>query len=208
MLFRSPDLELHNPDEGRLQLQGVEALVLPVSALPAGVDGVLGAPTLRLLPIAIDPLLDRLSLGGMALATPASADALRLKLRWQRGVPLLNLLGGGRVVAALADSGAEGLFLSEQLAERLRPRGASKLLRLVGVCGSQSVRQQRFTGLALQGEAGGKANPRSGADVEGIVTNNPIFRQLGIEAIVGQELLRHQRQLWRLDQPIPQLLLW
>jgi hypothetical protein len=44
--------------------------------------------------------------------------------------------------------------------------------------------------------------------VEGIVTENPIFVQLGVEAILGQELLHRHRQLWRLDQPRPELLLW
>jgi hypothetical protein len=29
-----------------------------------------------------------------------------------------------------------------------------------------------------------------------------------VEAIVGQEWLRHRRQLWRLDRSPPELLLW
>lgn len=43
---------------------------------------------------------------------------------------------------------------------------------------------------------------------EGILRTNPIFASLGVEAIVGQELLRIHRQLRRLDAQAPRLELW
>jgi hypothetical protein len=226
---RLPDLVLRDPAAPAgtpgLSLEGVEALVLPVRALPAGVDGVLGAPSLRLMPIRIDPSLGRIALGAAALdqlpfpLTPSSsaprAAQLRLPLWWHRGVPLLHLSSRGGLVKALADTGAEGLFLQPALAERLQPLGGSQPLRLVGFCGEQRVERRRFAGLGLGPWPGGPASapdsPLPGgtpAGVEGIVTENPIFEQLGVEAILGQELLHRHRQLWRLDQPRPELLLW
>jgi hypothetical protein len=202
---RLPDLVL-GPGNA-LQLTGAEALVLPVPALPEGVDGVLGAPSLRLLPIRIDPAAGRLTWGPAALMLPVPAGARRVALRWRHGVPLLTLGGGSGAVAALADTGAEGLFLAPPLASRLRPQGVTQPLRLVGFCGEQRVWRQRFGGLG-QGAGPGAWGLHRQLTVEGIVTDNPIFRQLGIEAIVGQELLRHQGQLWRLDAPSPHLLLW
>jgi len=207
---RLPDLAIGAG--GSLRLMGVEALVLPVPALPEGVDGVLGAPSLRQLAIRIDPDAQRLQLGEAALASPPPAAARRVALRWRHGVPLLQLGAADSAVLALADTGAEGLFLAPSLAARLRPLGSPDSLRLVGFCGEQRVSRQRFQGLG-----GGGATPRSGAgawllppgkSVEGIVTENPIFRQLGVEAIVGQELLRNHHQLWRLEGPSPALLLW
>jgi len=65
---RLPELVLGRGGSNRLRLQGVEALVLPVAALPPGLDGVLGAPTLRQLPILIDPIAGRLVLGTAAAA--------------------------------------------------------------------------------------------------------------------------------------------
>ena len=68
---RLPDLILRDPaappGAPALSLEGVEALVLPVAALPPGVDGVLGVPSLRLWPIRIDPVLGRIALGAAAL---------------------------------------------------------------------------------------------------------------------------------------------
>lgn len=186
---------------GALRLRDVEALVLPVAALPAGLDGVLGAPSLRQLPFLVDPQDGQVQLGAAALAAVAPSTARRWELRWQRGVPLLDLDGpGGRPQAALLDTGAEGLFLTPELAGRLEPRSAAQPLRLVGFCGEQPVLQQTFAGLALPGTV---ARP-----LQAIVTENPIFPQLGVELIVGQELLRERRQRWRLDRQPPTLELW
>jgi hypothetical protein len=245
---RLPELVLREPaappGTPALSLEGVEALVLPVAALPAGVDGVLGAPSLRLLPIRIDPSLGRIALGAAALdqlpfplslassATPTARSSAprdpqpiapmtsrsrpqRVPLRWHRGVPLLQLSTSVGPVQALADTGAEGLFLQPALAARLRPLGPAQPLRLVGFCGEQRVERRLYAGLGLGPGSGGIAatpgspSPGDGpAGVEGIVTDNPIFEQLGVEAILGQELLHRHRQLWRLDQARPELLLW
>lgn len=236
------------PSGGRLRLRGLEALVLPVSALPAGVDGVLGAPTLRRLPIWVDPLAQRIALGAAALRQRQAIRSQRIpaerySLRWQRGVPVLDLQTPQGTVAALADTGAEGLFISPSLAARLTSQGAPQPLRLVGVCGEQRVERRRYSGLALipdprplidplrvrpgalipspipasapgprspvRGQvppAEGSHRPDLTASVsDAIITANPIFAGLGVEAIVGQEWLRQRRQLWRLDLNPPQL---
>lgn len=208
-----PPLELAGAaqGDGRLRLVGAEALLMPVGALPAGVDGVLGAPTLRRLPVRIDPVRHQVSLGATALAPDQarSRPRLQMPLRWHRGVPLVNLTTVAGTVAALADTGAEGLFLSPTLATRLHPLGPARPLRLVGFCGEQPVQRRPFAGLALAGEAlPGERAGEPVVPVEGIVTENPIFAQLGVEAIVGQELLRRRPQLWRLDRDPPLLELW
>ncbi len=190
-----------------LRIVGAEALVLPVGGLPPGIDGVLGAPTLRRLPLWIDPPGGRISLGAAALSDAARAGAaspvrsLMLPLRWQSGVPLLPLSTPFGTVQALADTGAEGLFLTAGLAARLPAQGPPRPLRLTGFCGEQSASRLRLSGLALPG--GDRQAP-----LEAIVTRNPIFAALGVEAIVGQELLRRRAQLWRLDTTPPRLTLW
>jgi len=232
---------------GGLGLDGVEALMLPVAALPAGVDGVLGVPSLRLMPVAVDPLAQQLSLGPGALR---SQPRQTLPLRWHRGGPLLSLITVAGRVEALADTGAEGLFLSPALAARLHPLNQAESLAMVGFCGTQPVRRQTFAGVAFAPPVSARhlsAKPVSASHVsashvsashvlashgqpdskqpvaleplgleplgldqprEGIITENPIFSQLGVAAIVGQEPLRQRPQLWRLDLKEPRLELW
>ena len=212
-----PTLELRSEgQQGSLRLSGVEALVMPVAALPQGIDGVLGIPSLRQLPLWIDPQHNRLALGAAALsaaraagsrAGAAGVSSLTIPLRWRRGVPLLQLHSKRAAVAALADTGAEGLFLSPALAARLQPLGPAQALRLAGFCGEQAVELRRYGGLSLGQPAPVDAvtNPAQLAAVEAIRLENPIFAQLGIEAIVGQELLRSRAQLWRLESEPPRL---
>ncbi len=159
---RLPSLELAGQEQvGALRLSAIEALLLPVAALPPGIDGVLGIPSLRQLPLWIDPQHNRLAFGPAALQAArdhdsrghgswgrtvtgpigAGGDRIRsgsfqaIPLHWRRGVPLLELNNPGATVSALADTGAEGLFLSPALAARLPPQSPAQPLRLAGFCG-------------------------------------------------------------------------
>ena len=216
---RLPAMRLQSPAAAggdRLEFGTSEAMVMEVGALPDGVDGVLGTPTLRQLPVLIHPGRNRVSLGQAAVRganVPEGPPVLSLPLQWRHGVPILRVATVNGPVSALADTGAEGLFLSPDLAARLHPLGPRSPVRLVGVCGEQQVHQQPFTGLRLQPDPGSWRPPAGESAggrhvVQGIITDNPIFRQLGVDAIVGQELLRHRPQRWRLDQNPPRLELW
>jgi hypothetical protein len=135
-------------------------------------------------------------------------------------VPLLSLITVAGRVDALADTGAEGLFLSPALAARLHPLNQAESLAMVGFCGTQTVRRQTFAGVAFAppvSASPGQQDSRQPVALEppgleqpreGIITENPIFSQLGVAAIVGQELLRQRPQLWRLDLKEPRLELW
>jgi predicted aspartyl protease len=206
-----PELRLPPlPQSSPLRLRGLEALVLPVVALPKGVDGVLGAPALKQLPFVVDPLQGSVLFGEPALrwrqGMPPPPEVV--PLTWRRGVPLLPIRvrskanGQPKQVDALADTGAEGLFLTARLAAMLTPLGVGQSAQLVGVCGQQTVLRQHLMGIGM----GVHTSPVQ--SVEAIVTTNPVFSLLGVEAIVGQELLRDRRQLWRLDASPPRLELW
>lgn len=187
-----------------LRIDGVDGFVLSVVALPLGIDGVLGAATLQQLPFGVDPINGRVFFGG-----PAQRWGPRMPAR-----PELNPLGQIRAVAvsgsdgtvtlfkALIDSGAEGLFLTPEAAKLLCPLGAGQPALLVGVCGQQQVWCQRLMGIGI----GPVAPPIQ--THEAILTTNPVFDLLGVQAIVGQEVFRFRRQLWRLDLDPPRLDLW
>lgn len=209
---RLPALRLGaaNNSHRSFRLEGVEGFVLPVVALPPGIDGVLGAATLRQMPFGVDPLNGSVFFGGPALRwgrrmTPRPQV---IPLLWQRDVPLGGIWAvsgpDGTVTPfdALIDTGAEGLFLTPEAASLLRPLGARQAASLVGVCGQQQVWRQRLMGIGM-----GPQGPAIQAH-EAILTTNPVFAMLGVEAIVGQEFLRFRRQLWRLDLDPPRLELW
>lgn len=208
---RLPPLRLLSHDDaGNVRLNGLEALVIPVEALPKGVDGVLGAPSLRQLPFVVDPVKGELLFGDSALQW-RSAMALEphaAVMSWRRGVPLLSLrIRSSKdqkvmVISALADTGAEGLFLSDELTSSLFALGPAQSVRLVGVCGSQWVRRQRLTGIGL-----GSQSPTYQM-IDAIFTSNPVFSSLGIQAILGQEWLRNRLQFWDLTVSPPRLEVW
>ena len=194
---RLPDLTL-----GDLQIEALEALVMPALGVPPGSDGVLGAPLFRQMSMLIDPVGRRVRLGPEA-DRPAIAPprATRLPLRWRHGVPLLDLQdsrGGG--VSALLDTGAEGLFVSRTLAARLHPQGPVRPLRIAGFCGDESALQMNLEGLRLAGTPVGSQSM--------IVTDSGILAALEVDAVVGQPMLRDRRQLWLLNREQPVLLLW
>jgi hypothetical protein len=208
---RLPILRLMAQGKDRpLRIQGVEALVIPGAALPPGVDGVMGASLLKQQPVVVDPVGATVVLGAPVQVWRRSMgrEPHVVALAWRHGVPVMPLRGRSRTgewlsqLLALADTGAEGLFLTEALAAKLIPLQASQPARLVGVCGEQMVRRQKVLGLGL-----GPVDPL-GQSVEAIILSNSVFERLGVEAIVGQELLRTRRQLWRLDVIPPRLELW
>ncbi|MFM7229630.1 MAG: aspartyl protease family protein [Cyanobacteriota bacterium] len=187
---------------GGMQIDGLEALVMPALGIPPGSDGVLGAPLFRQLPLLVDPVGRRLRLGpDLDRAGVAPAGATRLPLRWRHAVPLLELQDSrGTQGSALLDTGAEGLFVSRNLAARLRPQGPVQALRIAGFCGDESALQMDLEGLQLAGTPVGKRSM--------IVTDSGILAALEVEAVVGQPLLRDRRQLWLLNREQPVLLLW
>lgn len=194
---RLPDLAL-----GSLQIEGLEALVMPALGVPPGSDGVLGAPLFRQLPLLIDPIRRRVRLApeqdGRAMAP---AHAQRLPLRWNHGVPLVDLQDSkGRGGSALVDTGAEGLFVSRNLAARLDAGGPVRPLRITGFCGDESALQMDLQGLRLAGRPLGSQAM--------IVTDSGILAALEVDAVVGQPLLKNRRQLWLLNREQPVLLLW
>lgn len=187
---------------GGVQIDGLEALVMPSLGVPPGSDGVLGAPLFRQLPLLVDPVQRRLRLGpDLDRAGMAPAGATRLPLHWRHAVPLLDLHDSrGTQGSALLDTGAEGLFVSRHLAARLRPQGPVRPLRIAGFCGDESALQMDLEGLQVAGTPIGRRSM--------IVTDSGILAALEVEAVVGQPLLRDRRQLWLLNREQPVLLLW
>ena len=186
---------------GDLKIRKLAVLVMPKLGVPPGTDGVLGASALRQLPLLIDPSQQQVHFDHQLSTQSAPADALRVPLQWRDHVPLLQVFDQtGNATSALLDTGAEAVFIGASLAQRLSPLSPPSGVEIQGFCGSEFAIERLFSGLSV----GNVRLQRSPA----IVTRNRILKDLNVEAIIGQPLLKNRRQLWLLNRPDPLVLLW
>jgi len=186
---------------GELKIRELAVLVMPKLGVPPGSDGVLGASALRQLPMLIDPKRQQVRLDQQLSVQSAPADAIRLPLQWRDHVPLVQVSDqSGKSSLALLDTGAEAVFIGVPLAQRLIPQSPTSGVEIQGFCGSEFAVERLFSGLSV-GDITLKKSPA-------IVTRNRILKDLNVEAIIGQPLLKNRRQLWLLNRPDPVLLLW
>ena len=191
-----PSLQL-----GALKIRELAVLVMPKLGVPPGTDGVLGASALRQLPMLIDPTQQQVRFDQQLSIHSAPAEALRLPLQWRDYVPLVQVSDqSGKSTLALLDTGAEAVFIGVPLAQRLSPQSPPSGVEIQGFCGSEFAVERLFAGLSV----GDITLQRSPA----IVTRNRILKDLNVEAIIGQPMLKNRRQLWLLNRPDPVLLLW
>jgi len=186
---------------GDLKIDQLAVLVMPKLGVPPGTDGVLGASALRQLPLLIDPKQQQVRFDPKLSLQSAPADALRIPLQWRDHVPLLEVVDpSGNATSALLDTGAEAVFIGAPLAQRLSPQSPPSGVEIQGFCGSELAIERLFSGLSV----GTIQLQRSPA----IVTQNRILKDLKVEAIIGQPLLKNRRQLWLLNRADPVVLLW
>ena len=186
---------------GELKIRELAVLVMPKLGVPPGTDGVLGASALRQLPLLIDPKQKQLRFDQQLTLQSAPADAVRIPLRWRDHVPLLLVSDqNGDETSALLDTGAEAVFIGVSLAQRLSPQSPPSGVEIQGFCGSEFAIERTFSGLSVGNLSLGKS--------PAIVTRNRILKDLNVEAIIGQPLLKKRRQLWLLNRPAPLVLLW
>jgi hypothetical protein len=149
----------------------------------------------------IDPKQQQVRFDQQLSIQSAPADALRLPLQWRDHVPLVRVFDQSRKsTLALLDTGAEAVFVGVPLAQRLTPQSPPSGVEIQGFCGSELAVERVFTGLRI-GTVRLEGSPA-------IVTRNRILKDLNVEAIIGQPLLKNRRQLWLLNRPDPVLLLW
>ena len=149
----------------------------------------------------IDPTQQQVRFDQQLSIQSAPAEALRLPLQWRDYVPLVQVSDqSGKSTLALLDTGAEAVFIAQPVAQRLTPQSPPSGVEIQGFCGSEFAVERLFAGLSV----GDITLQRSPA----IVTRNRILKDLNVEAIIGQPMLKNRRQLWLLNRPDPVLLLW
>ncbi len=182
MLYRLPPLKV-----GEAQVSQLFGIGLSTTMLPFKTAGILGLDFLGRFDMVLNP--QRRSL---QLIKPSRPVASGIALEGRLGVmttPKVYVNGKGPY-RFLVDTGASVTSLSERLAEQLSLKTqVDPSLRVAGLGGKTMARRSQLERLSLQTIQISKLNV--------LVVNSPVFQTLGIEGIIGQDILNRYVQHWR-----------
>jgi predicted aspartyl protease len=182
MLYRLPPLKV-----GEAQVSELFGIGLSTTVLPFKTAGILGLDFLSRFDMILNP--QRRSL---QLIKPSRPVASGIALEGRLGVmttPKVYVNGKGPY-RFLVDTGASVTGLSERLAQQLALKTQlDPTLRVAGLGGQTVARRSKIERLNLQTLQIAKLNV--------LVVNSPVFQTLGIDGIIGQDILNRYVQHWR-----------
>ena len=182
LLYRLPPLRV-----GEAQVSKLFGIGLATTVLPFKTAGILGLDFLGRFDMILNP--QRRSL---QLIKPSRPVASGIALEGRLGVmttPKVYLNGKGPY-RFLVDTGASVTSLSERLAQQLALKTQlDPTLRVAGLGGQTVARRSQLERLSLQTLQISKLNV--------LVVNSPVFQTLGIDGIIGQDILNRYVQHWR-----------
>jgi predicted aspartyl protease len=178
---------------GQAQVSRLSGIGLSTSVLPFKSAGVLGLDFLSRFDIILNPQ----SLN-LRLVSPTSPIASGLRLEGRLGVmttPQVYINGKGPY-RFLLDTGASVTTISESLAQRLMLRTFSdQNFYVAGWGGNTQAKQAKLERFNFHSQQISKLNI--------LVVNSPFFQSLGVEGIIGQDILNRYVQHWRFGPPGP-----
>lgn len=187
-LYRLPPLQV-----GGAQVSKLYGIGLSTTVLPFKTAGVLGLDFLSRFDMILNP-----QSRSLLLVKPTQPVSSGITLEGRLGVmtaPKVYVNGRGPY-RFLVDTGASVTSLSERLAQQLSLKTQSaKNLRVAGLGGQTMAKQAQINRLSLQTQQISK--------LKILVINSPIFQTLGIEGIIGQDVLNRYVQHWRFGPPGP-----
>ncbi len=169
------------------ELRGLEFLT---SVIPEDLFGVLGIDFLRNFDVKLNPKTRQLQLLHPSPLPPESvADAIPLKSRLGVMLAAVNINGKGPFTFLL-DTGADTIFISEQLANQLQLDTATRQeIQVQGFCGLEDAERSRLEQVSVQGY--------DQNNLEVVILSSPVLDLLQIDGIIGQSFLNHYQQYWR-----------
>lgn len=186
LLYRLPPLKV-----GDAQVSKLFGIGLSTQVLPFKTAGILGLDFLSRFDIILNP--QRSSLLLVKASRPVATGLL---LEGRLGVmttPTVYINGRGPY-RFLIDTGASVTSLSERLVQQLSIKTQlDRNLRVAGLGGQTQAWRAQLDRLNLQTHQITKLNV--------LVVNSPIFQTLGIDGIIGQDVLNRYVQHWRFGPP-------
>jgi predicted aspartyl protease len=184
-------LQLPSITVGQAQVSRLMGLGLSTNILPFKTAGVLGLDFLSRFDMILNP--QTLNLQLVAPTRPISTGLL---LEGRLGVmtaPQVYVNGKGPF-RFLVDTGASLTTLSEPLARRLSlPLNADKGFYVAGWGGLTQAKRAQLDRLSFPTQQISKLNV--------LVVNSPFFQSIGVEGVIGQDILNRYVQHWRFGAP-------
>ena len=172
------------------QVSGLSGLKFDKTVIPAGLSGALGMDVLSRFDLQLDPTAQTLKLSSPSVLPPALSDQA-VPLQGKLGVFLAKLtLNGQGPFTMLLDTGADGTFISEAVAQRLKidPK-ARESIQVQGFCGLEPASRAPLASVRLYQYEQTK--------LLAVILSSPVLKLLGVDGILGQNFLAHYRQHWR-----------
>ncbi len=172
------------------QVSGLSGLKFDKTVIPAGLSGALGMDVLGRFDLQLDPMAQTLKLLPPSELPPALASQA-VPLQGKLGVFLAKLmLNGQGPFTMLLDTGADGTFISEAVAQRLKIDPKSReSIEVQGFCGLEPASRTPLTSVKLYEHEQTK--------LLAVILSSPVLKLLGVDGILGQDFLAHYRQHWR-----------
>lgn len=178
---------------GQATVTQLVGIGLSLQQPPFQSDGILGLDFLSQFDLLINPKTQSLS-----LQRPSSPTAAGMPLFGKLGVMTLSgvTINGKGSYTFLLDTGAAVTTLSEGLAQRLGLKfDQGSAVAVFGLSGQNSARWSQLSALTLQ-------NHRLSNQMV-LVTNSQVFQTIGVDGVIGQDVLSQYRQHWRFGPPGP-----
>jgi len=176
-----------------INIDNLSVLELANTAIPNDISGVLGMDLLSNFDVIIDPTQHNIQLlPPSELPTKENNNAIHLQ--GKLGVMLAQVeINGKGPFTFLLDTGAESIFMSPQVAQKLAIAPSQmKDINVEGFCGLESAKTTQLAEVKL----GDKKLDK----LEAIILDSSILKLLEIDGILGQNFLNKFKQHWRFEQ--------
>jgi clan AA aspartic protease (TIGR02281 family) len=175
------------------KIENLMVLELSAAVIPDELTGVLGMDFFSQFDLIINPQTSQLQL--LAPSQLPTAEKNRaIPLQGKLGVMLAEVeINGKGPFTFLIDTGAESIFISQQVAEKLAV-DPSKMqdISVQGFCGLEPAKYFTLDQVKMQNY---QLN-----NLEAVVLNTSVLKVLAVDGILGQNFLNQFTQHWRFEQ--------
>ncbi|MGA9381895.1 MAG: retroviral-like aspartic protease family protein, partial [Phormidium sp.] len=176
------------------QINDLMVLELSKAVIPEGLTGVLGMDFFNQFDLIINPQKQQLQLLSSS-QLPKAEKNRAIPLQGKLGVMLAEVeINGKGPFTFLIDTGAESIFISQQVADKLAV-DSSKMqdISVQGFCGLEPAKSLTLDQVKMENY---QLN-----NLEAVVLNTSVLKVLAVDGILGQNFLNQFIQHWRFEQP-------